>query len=173
MTGDENTDVNGVVTDDSDTNDLDTNDLDTNDSDTNDLDTTRSPRHLSRRTVLTATAGIGITGLSGCLTLSPKVSVSGIGNSDVFRKVSVSEPWASGRVVASVSFTSTATTNLGVRGLTVIGSSGTEFDTAAVQSGQSKKSIFLPIGKSTLSAVDFDGETVDSVEVTVRGNKIL
>ncbi|WP_233274726.1 hypothetical protein [Haladaptatus cibarius] len=163
MTGNENTDVNGLETDDS----------DASDSDTNNSNTTRSPRELSRRTMLTATAGIGITGLSGCLTLSPKVSVSGLGTSDVFRKVSVSEPWASGRVVASVSFTPTATTKLGVRGLTVIGSTGTEFDTAAVQSGQSKKSIFLPVGKSTLTAVDFDGKTVDSVEVTVRGNKLL
>ncbi len=128
---------------------------------------------LSRRELLGATAGVGIAGLSGCLTLSPKVSVTGLTESEVFRKVSVSESWASGRVVSSVSFTPTATTDGGVRGLTVISSSGTEFDTATVASGQTKKSIFLPVGNSTLTAVDFDGKTVESVSVSVRGEKVL
>ncbi|GAA0199801.1 hypothetical protein ACFFQF_00605 [Haladaptatus pallidirubidus] len=128
---------------------------------------------LSRRKFLGATVGAGIGGLSGCLTLNPNVSVSGLADSQIFEKVSVSDSWASGRVVASVSLTPTATTESGVRDLTVISSSGTEFDTAAVRSGQTKKSIFLPVGKSTLTAVDFDGKTVESVEVTVRGNKLL
>ncbi|WP_435153727.1 twin-arginine translocation signal domain-containing protein [Haladaptatus sp. DFWS20] len=134
--------------------------------------TNEESSRLSRRTFLGA-AGAGIAGLSGCLTLSPKVSVSGLADSDVFETVSVREPWASGRVVVSIKFAPTATTELGVRGVTVIGSSGTEFDTAAVQSGQLKKSVFFPVGKSTLTAVDFDGKTVDSVDVTVRGTKIV
>ncbi|WP_266077125.1 hypothetical protein [Haladaptatus caseinilyticus] len=133
---------------------------------------TRSLR-TSRRTLLGSAAGLGIASLSGCVTLGPKVSVTGLADSEIFKKVSVSEPWASGRVVASVSFTSTATTESGVRGLTVISSSGTEFDTATVQSGQTKKSIFFPVGKSTLTAVDFDGKTVETVEVAVRGDKLL
>ena len=128
---------------------------------------------VSRRKLLCATAGIGIAGLSGCLTLNPKASISGLDDSRVFEKVSVSESWSRGRVVASVSLTPTATTKIGVRGLTVISPSGTEFDTAEVGSGQTKQSIFFPMGKSTLTAVDFYGKTVESVGVTVRGDKLL
>ncbi len=127
----------------------------------------------SRRAFLGAAAAAGLVGTSGCLTLDPKVSVSGIDDSEVFEKVSVSEPWASGRVSASVSLTPEATTRYGVRKLTVISSSGSEFDTGTVQSGQSSKKVFVPVGKSTLSAVDFDGKTVDTVSVKVSGNRIL
>ncbi|WP_458188240.1 twin-arginine translocation signal domain-containing protein [Haladaptatus sp. NG-WS-4] len=128
---------------------------------------------LSRRSLLGASVGASVAGLSGCVTLSPTVSVSGLSGSSVFERVSVSEPWASGRVSAKVSLTPTATTELGVRGLTVVHSDGSEFDTASVQSGQTKKKLFLPVGKSTLTAVDFDGETVDSVTVTVGGRKLF
>jgi hypothetical protein len=127
----------------------------------------------SRRTFLGAAAAAGLIGTGGCLTLDPKLSVTGIGDSEVFEKVSVSEPWASGRVSASVSLTSDATTRYGVRKLTVISSSGSEFDTGTVQSGQTSKKVFIPVGKSTLSAVDFDGKTVDTVSVKVGGNRIL
>ncbi|WP_227380797.1 hypothetical protein [Haladaptatus halobius] len=88
--------------------------------------------------------------------------------------MSVSEPWASGRVAASVTLTSAATTKHGVRALTVIKKDGTEFDTGTIQSGQTSKTIFLPVGKqSTLTAVDFDGKTVGSIIVKVSGNKII
>ncbi len=127
----------------------------------------------SRRAFLGAAATAGLVATSGCLTLSPKASVSKAGASNVFKKVSVSEPWASGRVSASVSLTSAATTKYGVRKLTVISSSGSKFDTGTVQSGQTSKTVFVPVGKSTLSAVDYDGKTVDSVRLTVSGNKIL
>lgn len=127
----------------------------------------------SRRAFLGAVATAGLVGTSGCLTLDPTVSVSGAGNSNVFEKVSVSEPWASGRVAASVGLTRTATTEYGVRKLTVISSSGSKFDTGTVESGQTSKTVFVPVGKSTLSAVDYDGKTVDSVTVTVSGRKIL
>ncbi|WP_458205078.1 twin-arginine translocation signal domain-containing protein [Haladaptatus sp. NG-SE-30] len=128
---------------------------------------------LSRRTLLGATIGTGVAGLSGCVTLSPTVSVSGLAGSEVFERVSVSEPWASDRVAASVSLTPEATTKLGVRGLTVVHSDGSKFDTASILSGQTKKTLFLPVGKSTLTAIDFDEKTVGSVEVTVRGKKVI
>ncbi|ODR82186.1 hypothetical protein BG842_23540 [Haladaptatus sp. W1] len=127
----------------------------------------------SRRAFLGAAAAAGIVGTSGCLTLSPTVRVTGIEDSTVFKAVSVSEPWASGRVNAKVSFTPSATTEYGVRTLVVVSSSGSEFDTAGVYSGQTSKSVFLPVGKSTLTAVDFDGKTVDSVSVTVSGDRLL
>jgi hypothetical protein len=127
----------------------------------------------SRRAFLGAVATAGIVGTSGCLTLDPSVRVTGIEESSVFKRVSVTEPWASGRVLASVNLTSTATTDDGVRELTVISSSGSEFDTGSVYSGQTSKSVFLPVGKATLTAVDFDGRTVDSVSVDVSGNRIL
>ncbi len=132
-----------------------------------------SGTRLSRRTFLGTAVTAGLVGTSGCLTLSPKASISGTGTSKVFKKVSVSEPWASGRVSASVSLTPTATTKYGVRELIVISSSGSEFDTGTVQSGQTSKKVFVPVGKSTLSAVDYDGKTVDTVTVKVTGNKVL
>ncbi|MCO8244179.1 MULTISPECIES: twin-arginine translocation signal domain-containing protein [unclassified Haladaptatus] len=136
-------------------------------------DAGESKNRRSRRTFLGAVAAAGLVGTSGCVTLDPKARVSGTDESKIFEKVSVSEPWASGRVSASVSLTPAATTEYGVRELTVISSSGSEFDTGTVQSGQTSKTVFVPVGKSTLSAVDYDGKTVDSVTVTVGGNKIL
>jgi hypothetical protein len=99
--------------------------------------------------------------------------VSGLSGSKVFESVSVSEPWASGRAAASVELTRAATTRLGVRGLTVVRKDGTEFDTTAVRSGQTKKTVFLPVGRATLTAVDFDGRTVGRVAVAVRGKKVV
>ncbi|WP_227380755.1 hypothetical protein [Haladaptatus halobius] len=58
--------------------------------------------------------------------------------------------------------------------LTVIKQDGTEFDTGTVQSGQTSKTLFLPVGQTaTLSAVNFDGKTVETIDVTVSGTKIV
>jgi hypothetical protein len=128
----------------------------------------------SRRTFLRLSTTAGVLGLSGCLTQSPTVTTSGVSNSSVFKRVSVSEPWASGRVAASISLTPAATTKQGVRGLTVIKKDGTEFDTGSVQSGQTSKTMFVPVGQqSTVSAIDFDGKTVETIAVRVSGTKIL
>lgn len=129
---------------------------------------------ISRRSLLAAVATGGMLGVGGCMTINPSVRVSGLADSTVFKQISTSEPWASGRVALSVSLTSAATTKHGVRQLAVIDKSGEEFDTASVHSGQTSKTLFAPTHQmTTLSATDYNGKTVEQITVTVDGQKIV
>lgn len=129
---------------------------------------------ITRRSLLAAVATGSMLGVSGCVTVTPSVRVSGLTDSSVFKQISTSESWASGRVTLSVSLTAAATTKHGVRQLAVIDKSGEKFDTATVKSAQTSKTVFAPTHQPvTLSAADYDGKTVDQVKVTVSGQKIL
>ncbi|EMA53717.1 hypothetical protein C450_07407 [Halococcus salifodinae DSM 8989] len=114
-------------------------------------------------------------GFGGCLTLGPTVTAD-TGNSAVFEQVSSDEPWASGRVKASVNLTPSATTDQGVSKLVVISESGSSFDTTTVETGQTSGiTLYLPAnGNATVTAVNtVNGTVVGTQTVTADGNKLF
>lgn len=127
-------------------------------------------RRLSRRKLLGSLALAGTVAASGCVTLGPRVTAADTADSSVFDSVSVSEPWANGRVVATVKLRAGASTETGVRKLVTVAPDGTKFDTVDIDSGQTSATLYFPVGTSTLSAVDYGGRTVESIEVTVAGD---
>jgi hypothetical protein len=133
-----------------------------------------APRH-SRRALLGTAATGGLLGLAGCLTIGPSVTATGLSRSAVFESVTMAdEAWASGRVAVKMSLTPTATTEQGVRKLTTVTKSGSKFDTAMVESGQTSATLYAPTHQRvSLSATDYDGKTVETVTIRVGGNKIL
>ena len=131
----------------------------------------RSPR----RQVLASVALVVALGFGGCLTLGPTVTAD-TGNSAVFEQVSSDEPWASGRVKASVNLTPSATTDQGVTKLVVVSESGSSFDTTTVETGQTTGiSLYLPAnGNATITAVNtVNGTVVGTQTVTADGNKLF
>lgn len=127
----------------------------------------------TRRALLGAAATLGAAALGGCLTLSPGIDAAGLADSAVFESLTVREPWGSNRVAVKVRLTPSATTDLGVRGLSVISSSGSKFDAQTVASGQTTQTLFFPPeGRSTLAATDYDGQTVETLRVTVTGRRV-
>lgn len=127
----------------------------------------------SRRQLLAVLALVLVSGFGGCLTLDPTVSMN-TDDSKVFESVSTTEPWASGRVKASVTLTPNATTSAGVTKLTVISEKGTDFDTVSLEGGQTSAIVYLPTGQNaTIVAVDtIDGTIVETRTVTTGGKKL-
>lgn len=131
-------------------------------------------KRIPRRHLLVVLAIVLVSGLGGCLTVSPTVSMQ-TDDSTVFKNVSTTEPWVSGRMKASVTLTSDATTTEGVTKLVVISESGSDFDTATLEGGQTSVIVYLPANQNaTIAAVDtVNGTVVETRTVTTGGNKIL
>ncbi|MGN8214666.1 MULTISPECIES: hypothetical protein [Halococcus] len=132
-------------------------------------------RRIPRRRALAGVALVVALGFGGCLTLGPTVTAD-TGNSAVFEQVSSDEPWASGRVKASVNLTPSATTDQGVSKLVVISESGSSFDTTTVETGQTSGiTLYLPAnGNATVTAVNtVNGTVVGTQTVTADGNKLF
>lgn len=129
---------------------------------------------ISRRSLLAAVITGSMLGVSGCITVNPSARASRIADSAVFKQISTSESWASGRVALSVSLTAAATTKHGVRKIAVIDKDGKMFDTSTVKSGQTSKTLFAPTHQQvTLSATNYDGKTVNQIKITVSGRQVL
>ncbi|EMA44953.1 hypothetical protein [Halococcus saccharolyticus] len=132
-------------------------------------------RRIPRRQVFASVALVVALGFGGCLTLGPTVTAD-TGNSAVFEQVSSDEPWASGRVKASVNLTQDATTDQGVTKLVVVTESGSSFDTTTVETGQTSGiSLYFPAnGNATVTAVNtVNGTVVGTQPVTTSGNKLF
>ncbi|WP_254534774.1 hypothetical protein [Halomarina litorea] len=122
-------------------------------------------RTTTRRRLLAGLAAGTTLGLSGCVTLSPSFERS-FPDSQVFVRVSASEPWAVNRVRATVTLTERATTELGVRTLVVVTASGSTYTTATVSGGQTSVTTYVPLGtRVKLVAVDNAGAFVEQVTV--------
>ncbi|XVH32411.1 hypothetical protein ACNS7O_04290 [Haloferacaceae archaeon DSL9] len=121
----------------------------------------------TRRRVLAGLSTIGLGGLAGCLTLSPTVSAD-LSGSSIFESVSTGVPWARGNLPVSVTLAPEATTDSNVRGIFVADESGVDYESRAVTIGQTSETIYMPYDQRvTLGAVDYNGATVETVEVTV------
>lgn len=115
----------------------------------------------------------GTLGLGGCLTLDPTLSTPGLANSQVFKALTPAN-WAVQHLTVGVSFTSVATTKLGVRSLTVVAASGSAVWSDTVSPGESSIMASLPTAQTvTLVATDYDGRTVETLRVTVGGNTLV
>lgn len=130
-------------------------------------------RELSRRRLLAAGATLGSVGLGGCLTAGPTLRASGLSGSQVFERLVATEPWSIKQIAASIALTPAATMELGVRGLAVIASDGTDFWTGTVEAGQTSVNGYFPAdGTATLTATDYDGQFVERLRVDVGGRTI-
>lgn len=129
----------------------------------------------SRRHVLVSLLLVSSLGLGGCLTLDPTVTAE-TGDSAVFEGFSTSEPWASGRVKASVTLASNATSAQGITDLTVTDESGKNFYTTTVSSGQTSGIIlYLPANQNAaVTAINsVNGTTVETRTVSTDGNRVF
>ncbi len=129
---------------------------------------------LSRRRVVATIALLGLVVGSGCLTLSPTVTIETT-ESTVFERFSATEPWASGSVETTVTLTPAATTTNGVTQLVVIAESGSTFDSTTVDSGQTSATMYLPTNQNaTIFAVSaVNGTVVERRTVATGGNKLF
>lgn len=128
----------------------------------------------SRRRVVATIALLGLVVGSGCLTLSPTVTMETT-ESTVFERLSVTEPWASRSVATTVTLTSGATTTNGVTQLPVIAERGSTFDSTTVDSGQTSVTMSLPTNQNpTLVAVNAVNGTVgEGRTVATDGNELF
>ena len=122
--------------------------------------------------VLPLAAGLG---LGGCLTLDPTVNADTEGSA-VFEEIATDEPWASGRVRASITLAANATSEQDVTDLTVTSESGKNFDSTTVSSGQTRGlTLYLPAGENaTITATDsINGTTIESRRVETGGDELF
>ncbi|UTF55799.1 hypothetical protein [Natronosalvus rutilus] len=128
----------------------------------------------SRHRVVATIALLGLVVGSGCLTLSPTVTIETT-ESTVFEQLSVTEPWASKSVETTVTLTPAATTTNGVTQLVVIAESGSTFDSTTIDSGQTSVTMYLPTNQNaTIVAVNaVNGTVVERRTVATDGNKLF
>ncbi|MFC7216280.1 hypothetical protein ACFQO4_19665 [Saliphagus sp. GCM10025334] len=128
----------------------------------------------SRHRVVATIALLGLVVGSGCLTLSPTVTIETT-ESTVFEQLSVTEPWASKSVETTVTLTPAATTTNGVTQLVVIAESGSTFDSTTIDSGQTSVTMYLPTNQNaTIVAVNaVNGTVVERRTVATDGNKFF
>lgn len=117
---------------------------------------------------------LGLVVGSGCLTLSPTVTMETT-ESTVFERLSVTEPWASRSVATTVTLTSAASPTNGVTQLVVIAESGSTFDSTTVDSWQTSVTMYLPTNQNaTIVAVNaVNGRVVETRTVATGGNKLF
>lgn len=127
----------------------------------------------ARQQSLMAVLVIGLLALSGCLTYNPSVTAE-TADSSVFETVSVNESWASGRVRATATLTSSPAAG-NVTQITVIRENGETFSTSPVDPGQTTVVLYLPPNQNaTLVASDtINGTTIATLNVTTNGNKLF
>lgn len=128
----------------------------------------------SRRGVVATIALLGLVAGSGCLTLSPTVTIETT-ESTVFERLSVNEPWASKSIATTVTLTPAATTENGVTQLVVLSESGSTFDSTTVDRGQTSVTMYLPTNQNaTIVAVNtVNGTVVERRTVATGGNKLF
>jgi hypothetical protein len=130
-------------------------------------------RSTARRQVLVIVLVIGSVMVGGCLTLNPSVTPETT-ESSVFRDVSTTESWASGRIRTTVHLTSSSDAK-NVTQITIIGENGKTFSTRQVDPGQTTVVLQLPPNENaTLIASDtINGTTLATLNVTTGGNTLF
>ncbi|MDS0297307.1 hypothetical protein NDI76_00940 [Halogeometricum sp. S1BR25-6] len=128
----------------------------------------------TRRRLLAGLSAVGVASLGGCVTTDLSLSADGVGESDVFDSLSLSESWTANKAVVKVTLTDAATTERNVRKVAVIDSEGSSVWTDTVDPGQTSVSgARFPVGQTaTLTASDNDDAFVDSVSVTLNGSSL-
>ncbi|MFB6136666.1 MAG: hypothetical protein ABEJ04_07885 [Halobacteriaceae archaeon] len=129
----------------------------------------------SRRRLLGGAAAVAAGALGGCVTTDLSVSAPGVGDSAVFESFSLvdSMSWGAPRARVTATLRPAATTERGVRRLTVVTESGSAYWSGAVDAGQSSETVSVPVGSPvTLFAENADHETVGRQRVSVRGRSV-
>lgn len=126
----------------------------------------------SRRRALVAVMVVFALAFGGCLTLDPTVSAD-TNDSSVFESLSVSESWASQRVRAKATLSSSPDAG-NVTQISVVTESGKEFSTIEIAPGQTNVVMELPANRNaTLVASDtINGTTIEKLNVTTGGTTI-
>lgn len=128
------------------------------------------PPAYSRRRLLVG-GSVALAATSGCLTTGIRVQAD-LSGSEVFESVSLMESWSANRATGKLTLTDAATTELNVRDLAVVDSSGSSVWSGTVVPAQTSISnVALPVGQpAVLAAANASGEFVERVEVRVVGN---
>ena len=110
---------------------------------------------------------------SGCLTLDPTIAAD-TGDSPVFERLTVEEPWASEHVRVNATLRSTPAAG-NVTTITIIGENGQEYDTVSVASGQSVVPIWVPTDRNAtlVASNSVNSTTLDSLNISTGGNRVL
>lgn len=129
---------------------------------------------ISRRHALALAAAVGSGGFAGCLTTASTLRAPEIRDSTVFKRITASESWSTNQIPASVSLSTAATTQHGVRGLVITDASGDDYWTGPVTAGQTSASVFFPTsGPATLSAIDYQDRFVDQLRVRISTTSLV
>ncbi len=129
---------------------------------------------MNRRQFLTAGVLLGELLCGGCLSISPTIKAPALSESRVFKSLKPAESWTTQHATISIGLTQVATTNLGVRELVVIQSSGSDYWSEPVKAGQTSVTGSFPIGETALlTATDYDGKFVERLTVNVDSKRII
>lgn len=128
----------------------------------------------TRRRLLAGLSAVGVASLGGCVTTDLSLSADGVGESDVFDSLSLSESWTANKAVVKVTLTDAATTQQNVRKLAIIDAEGSSVWSDTVNPGQTNVGgARFPVGRTAmLTASDNNDAFVDSVSVTLSGSSI-
>lgn len=131
-------------------------------------------RHLSRRRLLGGVGATVLPALAGCVTTELSVEAPGIADSPVFDSFAVENDvrWGDDTVRVSASLTGRATTDLGVRRLSVVADSGSEVWSGPVTGGVDAVSMFAAVGTPlTVHAFTSTAAFVDEQPMTISGRR--
>jgi len=107
---------------------------------------------------------------SGCLSVDPSVQAP-TDDSDVFKEITVKEPWASNNVRVDATLRATPAAR-NVTMITVVRENGRSFSTREVDSGQTNVSLALPTNQNAtlVTSNSVNGTTIENLNVTTSGN---
>jgi hypothetical protein len=134
----------------------------------------RPTASIGRRRLLQGGAAALAVGLGGCVSTEPRVETSGVDGSEVFDSVSVAESVVGKRAILSISLTEAATTDLGVRRVNSVTQSGSNYQVREVESGETSLKLYVPTRqRTTITATNYSGETIATIEVQVTGDRVF